>query len=147
MSKGVWTVRTHATREKFLAALAHDASVTAAAAAAGIGRVTAYDWRNADPEFAAAWDEAVQLGLSAAEDELIRRAVHGVRRVVVSHGRVMVDAEGNPIAEHQYSDPLLMFLLKSRRRDIYGDKQDVNLNVTENLAEAMEAARRRARGE
>ena len=35
-------------------------SVAVAAQAAGICRKTAYNWRHADPAFAAAWDEAIE---------------------------------------------------------------------------------------
>ena len=45
---------------KFLAALRIGKSIAAAARAAGIGRRTAYDWRDRDPTFAAALKGAEQ---------------------------------------------------------------------------------------
>jgi hypothetical protein len=74
----------------FLAALGQTGSVTEAAAAAKIGRITAYDTRRGDPLFAAAWDQALDVAADTLEDEARKRAFAG-------------------------SDVLLMFLLKGIR--------------------------------
>lgn len=84
-------------RDRFLDALARTASVTAASQAAGIGRRTAYNWRNADEEFASAWDDALESGTDALEDEAIRRALDG-------------------------SDTLLIFMLKARRPEKFKER-------------------------
>ena len=65
-----------------------------AATAAGVGRSTAYLWRQEDPEFAAKWDEAVAEGIDRLESEAYRRAVAG-------------------------SDKLLIFLLERRRPEVW----------------------------
>lgn len=54
------TSRTDRARDLFIATLAEHCNVSEAARAAGIGRRTAYDWREADATFAEAWDEAEQ---------------------------------------------------------------------------------------
>lgn len=66
-----------AERGKFLGELAEGWSVTRAAELAGIARQRAYELRQADPEFAKAWDDALEVGTDALRDELRRRAVEG----------------------------------------------------------------------
>ncbi len=93
--------RTRRTRKKrLLQALAAGLSVKAACEVAGIGRRTAYDWRNEDQEFASAWDEAIETGTDALEDEALSRAMNG-------------------------SDTMLIFLLKARRPEKYRDTHRV----------------------
>lgn len=59
----------------FVAALAVEhGNVTKAAERAGIGRSLAQQWRAGDPEFAAAWAEAVEASTDGIESELVRRA-------------------------------------------------------------------------
>ena len=64
-----------AQREQFLAALSQTASVTRACEIANLPRRTVYNWRAMDPEFARAWEVALDLGTDALEDEAIRRAL------------------------------------------------------------------------
>ncbi len=80
-----------------LEALARGMSPTSAANAAGVGRSTAYLWRQEDPAFAAEWDDAVAVGIDRLETEVFRRAI-------------------------EYSDKLATFLLKKRRPEVYGDR-------------------------
>lgn len=87
-------------RQAFLMALAAGQSVTAAAEAAGIDRKTAYRWRDAEPDFAAGWEDALEDGTDRLEDEALRRAFAG-------------------------SDLLLIFLLKARRPRKYCDRHRV----------------------
>jgi len=61
----------------FLAALEQTGSVTESAAAAKIGRITAYDTRRADPAFAALWDQALDVAANTLEDEARKRAFAG----------------------------------------------------------------------
>ncbi len=56
-----------------------------------------YLWRREDPDFAEAWDEALEEGTDLLEDEARRRAMAG-------------------------SDHLLMFILKSRRPAQYRER-------------------------
>ena len=57
-------------REHFLKALSAASSVTAAATAAGVSRMTVYRWQAADPAFAEAWRDAYEAGSDRIEDEL-----------------------------------------------------------------------------
>ena len=46
-------------RQRFLQALARTGTVAESARQTNIGRRTAYDWRDRDPKFAQAWDNAL----------------------------------------------------------------------------------------
>jgi hypothetical protein len=83
---------------KFLQALAKTPSVSIAAKAAGVARRTVYNARDADPEFAAKWDDALNQSVDVLEHEVYQRAIEG-------------DAQ------------LAMFLLKAHRPSIYRDTQ------------------------
>src|SRR5262249_8027880 len=91
------TKRMDEKRVKLLASLAEGNSVARAAADAGVGRTTAYEWREADAAFAQAWDDAVEAGTDALEDEAVKRAKSG-------------------------SDTLLIFMLKARRREKFAER-------------------------
>ena len=91
------TVRTKAKR-RFIDEIASGKSVTAACAAAGIGRSSVYDMRCDDADFAAAWDDAEEQSVDLLEDEARRRAL-------------------TPCLPG--SAPLLMFLLRHRRPSVY----------------------------
>lgn len=90
-------------------------SITGAAIHADIPRRTVYDWRDADAEFRAAWDEALEYGSDRLEDEAFRRAHDGVERPLVSAGKVVKDDDGVALRIREYSDTLMCLLLKSRR--------------------------------
>lgn len=110
-------------REAFLAELAARGNVSAAAAAAGISRYTFYEWRAADPDFAAAWDTALETAIDAMELEARRRAVEGVEKPIV--GRVGKDQDGVIVYVREYSDSLMTLLLKAHRPDKYRERTDV----------------------
>jgi hypothetical protein len=72
------TIRTDRAREAFLAMLAETCNVSEACRAAEIGRRSAYDWREADPSFAAAWDEAEEVAADKLEKVAWDRATTGL---------------------------------------------------------------------
>jgi len=106
------TTRTAAKQAKFLENLAENGIISAAAKACGLSRRTLYDWRAADLAFAAAWDEALQIGLDTLQDEAIRRAVVGEELPQFFNGP-------RRITPRKYSDLLLMFLLRHHRPQQY----------------------------
>lgn len=77
--------------------------------------MTAYNWREEDPEFAAAWDKAKAIGLDALEDEATRRAFEGTEKPVFHLG-----SECGTIRE--YSDTLTIFLLKGGKPEKYRER-------------------------
>ena len=96
----------------FLAALARSANVRLSASAACISRKTAYEHREKDAAFAAAWDTALEEACDLLEAEARRRAVEGVDDGVWYKGKKV----GKLI---RYSDTLLIFLLKAHRPEKY----------------------------
>lgn len=140
----------------FCAALAETANVGRACRAIGMGRTTAYDWREEDPEFAEKWDRAMRIGVTALEDEATRRAFEGVDDPVIHQGQfqymlvpkltrggkpVMDRATGQPkmvpafnedgsrkvASVKKYSDSLAAMLLKAHAPDKYRDNSKVEL--------------------
>ena len=95
-------------RDRFLESLRETANVREACKAAGVGRRTAYDHRDADPEFAAAWKEAEEIATDALEAEARRRAIYGVAEPVFHKGAIC----GHIV---KYSDRMLEILLKAHR--------------------------------
>ena len=108
--------------EAFFAALAETANVTKACAAIAITRRTAYNWREADPEFAAGWDRAMKAAVLGLEDEAHRRAFEGVDKPVFYQGD-----ECGTIRE--YSDTLAIFLLKAHNPEKYRENSKVELEA------------------
>jgi hypothetical protein len=72
---------TAAKRQVFLDMLASCANVSAAAKAAGVGVSTVYDARRREPDFAAEWEEALELGYMTLESLLLERAAKGANYV------------------------------------------------------------------
>lgn len=99
----------------FLAVLAAGGSPTKASLAIGIDRRTAYNWKEDDAEFSAAWDAARESGYDGLEDEARRRAVDGVQKSVYFQG-VPIDTVT------EYSDTLLSLMLKGYRSNVFRDK-------------------------
>lgn len=96
----------------FLRALSATANVTEAARAAGISRQTAYERRESDPDFAAAWRDALEESCDALEREARRRAIEGTEEPVFYKG----DECGRI---RRYSDTLLIVLLNAHRPEKY----------------------------
>ena len=83
----------------FLSVLAEGGSVTQAATAIGVARKNVYAWRNKNEQFTADWEDTVEQGTDSLEDEAVKRA-------------------------KDYSDTLLIFLLKGRRKERYAERQE-----------------------
>lgn len=114
------TIRTPKKRAAFLLALSQTCNATKAAEAADIGRMSVYEWRKDDPEFAQAWDDALQLAVEACEDEAHRRAFEGCEKSVYY--------EGKPCGMmREYSDTLAIFLLKAHKPEKYRDRVDATM--------------------
>jgi hypothetical protein len=159
----------------FCAALAETCNIGKACAAVGIGRSTAYRWRDEDPSFAQAWDNAMRIGVTALEDEAHRRAFDGTDKPLTHKGEFtylweeVLDAEGNPVTEEltgapkhrrklgpdgqplvatvkEYSDTLAIFLLKAHAPDKYRERSDVNVKADISIVDILNAARARSGG-
>jgi hypothetical protein len=71
--------------------------------------------RAADEAFARAWEDALEQGTDSLEDEARRRALQGVEKPVFREGRQVGTVT-------EYSDTLLIFLLKARRPEKFRDR-------------------------
>jgi hypothetical protein len=131
-------------QERFLQALAETGIVSTAVEIAGTSRTRVYELRKRNPGFAGAWEEAEERAADALETEAWRRAVVGVQEPLVSGGKVVRDDDGQPIAMRRYSDTLMLALLKARRPERFKDRAVVEHDITDSLADRLEAARRRA---
>jgi len=120
----------NAKKAAFLSAYAECATVRRAAEAAGISTTSHYRWLESDPEYVAAFEEAERLSVKSLEEEARRRAYEGCRRLKFDgKGNVLIDpATGEPYEELQYSDTLMIFLLKGAAPDKYRERMDTNVN-------------------
>ena len=109
---------TNVTEEKKKAFLEHfprECTVTHAAALTGIAKKTVYEWLKQDPDFAAAFELAKEAVGDKLEKEAIRRACEGINKPVYYQGQKVDTIK-------EYSDTLLIFLLKGQKPEKFGDK-------------------------
>ena len=126
-------------REKFIQVLRAQANVSNACTAINVSRRGAYSRREADPAFAAAWDEAIEEAADALEAEAWRRAVSGVERPIVWKGEVTGTVR-------EYSDRLLECLLRAHRPEKFRIRYQVQVATdNESFGEALKRARERVR--
>lgn len=123
------TKRTPKKEEKFLETLRLSGNVSAACKAISLRRATAYEWREQSKDFAALWDEAVETGYDLLEQEARRRAHDGlVKKKFHKNGTPLIDPEtGKQYYEREYSDTLLIFLLKGGRPEKYRERTQTEL--------------------
>lgn len=122
----------------FCAALvASGGNVSRACQAIDVARLTAYRWREEDPEFKTAWNEAKAAGMDALEDEATRRAFEGIDKPIVHQGFITDTVK-------EYSDTLMIFLLKGGKPEKYKERVEHSGQV--DLAARIVAARKRSVG-
>lgn len=122
----------------FVAALSETCRVDKACDAVFISRQTAYAWREEDTEFAAAWEKALKIGVTALEDEAHRRAFEGVDEPVFWQGERIETVK-------KYSDTLAIFLLKAHAPEKYRDNSRVELTGADGGPVELSDADRQAR--
>lgn len=123
------TLRERAIRKgwekRFLVNLAKTGNVSLSAKMARVTKQTVYHLRDNDPKFAAKMQDALELDTALLENEARRRAHDGVIRATYYKGR--------PCGKHrEFSDTLLIFLLKAKKPEVYRDNAPavtVNTNV------------------
>ena len=101
-------------RELFLKALSQTGNASAACQAAGqLTRRQVRTFREQDPDFKQAYDDAMEDAADLLEAEAWRRAVEGTTQQVLKNGIIVIDPITNqPITVRHYSDPLLVMLLR-----------------------------------
>ena len=107
----------------FLAHLADGRTIRYACVASGLARSSVYERRESHPDFATAMDEARLAGAEIMEDEAFRRAVEGYDKPIVHQGLITATAR-------EYSDTLLIFLLKGALPDKYRERVDSHVTGT-----------------
>ena len=104
-------------RRRFLEEFARCGVATFAAKHAGVSTTTLYRAKKADSSFAEAYERAIEESVDCLELEARRRAVDGNDKPVFHNGKKVGSIR-------EYSDTLLIFLLKANRpakyRDNYG---------------------------
>lgn len=117
-------------KERFLQAVALTGNITQAAKIAGCNRHTHKTWMKEDREYPDRFREAMDEAADLLEQEAKRRAVDGTRRLKFQGGEVLVDPNTKkPYVEYEYSDTLLIFLLKGARPEKFRERVDVQGNV------------------
>lgn len=111
----------HPKKAAFLAALAEVGNITQAAELAGIDRKTHYIWMKNDPDYPAAYEEAMEQAADRLEQEARRRAVEGVEEPIFYQGKKVGTVQ-------KYSDTLLIFLLKGARPEKYAERYDQRIS-------------------
>lgn len=115
---------THQKKRAFLAAYAEVGTILHAAQIAKIERKSHYLWLE-DEEYVAAFQEARVAAAEKLEQEARRRAVEGTQKPVFQGGKQVG-------AVQEYSDTLLIFLMKGampeKYRDNYHLSADFNVN-------------------
>lgn len=86
-------------QKAFLSQLAQCANITQACKAACIDPATVYEARSKDPEFRAAWEQALDDGMNAIEAKAMQVATNG-------------------------DGAMIRFLLMTRRREKYGEQPE-----------------------
>src|SRR3990167_5620358 len=104
---------------EFLQKLSEYGNVSQAAKSLDINPVYLYKLRREFPELKVIWDRAARIGAKALEDEARRRAYEGVNKPVFHEGEVCGHIR-------QYSDTLLIFLLKAH----FPEKYRENVSIT-----------------
>jgi len=107
---------------RFLKALAEGGSVSSAAASVGISRITAYNLRSRNPEFARLWDEAIEVATDRLED---------VARHVATTGWLEPVYQGGELVGYRrrFSIPVLLTLLRAHRPEKFRRTDSADLDV------------------
>lgn len=114
-------------KQTFLAHLRETGNVTLSARAVAIATMTLYDARKADPAFEAAWKTAIEEAIDVLEEEARRRAFTGVTRKKFHLGKPVFDPlTRKQYVEQEYSDLLLIFLLKAHRPAKYRERYELS---------------------
>jgi hypothetical protein len=131
--------------QKFITVLSEGWSVTRAARSINADRKTMYRWREEYPEFAVAWDQALEEGADRLEDAATERGADGIEEPIFNK-------EGDVVGHRvKYSDQLLINQLEARRPDKYrrnlkieggaGGGNVTNILIVANSTDSLEASR------
>lgn len=112
-------------KRAFLDAYAQWANISYACEVADVPRRNVYRWQEIDTDFAAAFHTADAQATERLEREAWRRAIEGSPYERTSYWH------GEPVGTDrkiEYSDQLLMLLLRARKPDVYRETTNVNVS-------------------
>jgi hypothetical protein len=112
----------HRKKRAFLAAYSELGTVTHAADAAGIDRRSHSNWMHSDPGYRDAFESAGEMAVQHLEREARRRAIEGTEKPVYQGGKLVGTIR-------EYSDTLLIFLLKGARPERYRERVDLTVDM------------------
>ncbi len=121
-------------KAKWLEAFDREGTVFTACKESGVARSTVYNWRQQDEAFAIAWHDVEEATTERMEREAFRRSVEGVKRDIYHQGQVVGQ-------ERQFSDVLLIFMLKARRPERYRDNVKIEHGGTVNQSHSFDLTR------
>jgi len=129
-------------KRAFIAAYQATASVHAAGRAAKVRPELHYQWLKSDAVYRTAWETVQDQAAQTLEDEAVRRAREGVKSMrihqglPVKHGRkILYDVE--------YSDQLLLALLKRFRPALYRERTETQVTGSLEIIDRLQAGRKR----
>lgn len=121
----------HDWQQAFLDAYREMGVVRYACKQADVDHGNVYRRLRSDPEFKAAFDEAREQATQRMEMEARRRAIEGTTKPVYQGGQLVGHIQ-------EYSDTLLIFLLKAARPEVYRETIRVDIRrEAERMAEAL----------
>jgi hypothetical protein len=109
-------------KKQFLKAYREEFTIYHACIKIGVSRACYYKWYREDPEFVKAVDIAEKDIVNDLEREARRRAYEGVEKAVYQQGKEV----GNV---REYSDTLMIFLLKGLAPEKYRERTDINATI------------------
>lgn len=136
--------RSYLMQRAFLAAYAVSGRLGEAAKIAKVDQHRHSQWYKHDAVYRAAFDGAQEEIGQLLEDEAVRRAYEGVKRPVLYKGKpVLIGGSRKILYDTEYSDTLLITLLKRFRPQLYRENTTVEHTGSIELVERMQAARKR----
>jgi PAS domain-containing protein len=129
------------TQERFLKCYEEAGQILEASRLAKVARPTHYRWLEEDPTYRPRFQTARIKAAQRLEDEAVRRARDGVRKLVLHKGEP-VRIEGKLLYEHEYSDRLIEKLLEAGDPDRFNRQRVAPLegdldNLTEGQVRAL----------
>lgn len=108
-------IRPEVLKKRFIELYCNTGNVKKTCDMLGIIYRTFYKWKADDAEFLKEFEEADRIALGLLEDEAHLRAVYGIDKPVYQSGRLVGYIK-------EYSDTLLMFLLKAKAPHKFRDR-------------------------
>lgn len=109
-------------KKAFLEQFRFHGNVSKTCRAIGINRSTVYEWQETDDAFLHAFRQAEIEATETMEAEAYRRGVEGTEKPVFHQGVICGTVR-------EYSDTLLIFMLKARAPEKYRDNVSITLQI------------------